>query len=202
MPVEKKIMLYEYDELPTEKAKEKAREWFLSGDETDLSFTCDSFRTVCGCIGIKLDEKDAIAYELGSSQSDHVVFSGRFAPEPDAVSQIRAEFPEDEKLYKIAMAVEELHRNTPDCIVRLTKHHRSLRISLEVIEGVDDDPVDYDENVLAIERKAADIIEPLQAWFFKSLQETYEDQQSEESVSENIRINNYTFREDGRREDA
>jgi hypothetical protein len=208
MPTTKTITLYQYDELPTDEAKEKAREWFMSGDAPDLQFTCDNFLEVCNRIGLELETRKyspqgakSIWYQISGSQSDFATFEGSFQPKKGALSQIKDEYPQDEKLHSIAERVEALLESNPECEARLTTTHRSRKVSVEIVAGVDDDPVDYDQNCFALENEVEDIVKDLQEWFFKELQDDWSHQLSQEHVEENIRINNYTFREDGRRED-
>lgn len=194
MPVEKKILLYKFDELPSAKAKQKAREWWLSNPEAvDLTDTCDSFRAVCEILGVQLEEKEkGIAYSLGNSQGDYVVFAGTFQPEPNALAKIKEEYPQDEYLQKIAAEVEKLYTEIDgDAWAKLRYEYRSSRIR-----------IDSDRDLESDKWLRDNIVEPLQSWGFRQLQDEYSNQHSDEHVDEMLTVNDYTFREDGTREDA
>ena len=62
MPREITITLYQFDELPTEKAKERARDWWRSSG-TDLAWSEESRQSIevfCGQFGIRL-----LDYQVG-----------------------------------------------------------------------------------------------------------------------------------------
>lgn len=201
--ITKTITLYEYDELPTDKAKEKAREWYVSGgDVIDLEFTLDNFRDVCGRLGVTLNKvgnpkRDDIHYSIGGN-ADQATFSGNFRPRKDAVAEITKEFgAQNETLVSLAEAVESFGKSFPGVDVVLSGS-RSFKVSVEVYEIETGD----EATIHSATHQAETLIKSLQNWLLTALREDYEYQHSEENVSENIRINNYTFREDGRRENA
>lgn len=216
MPTQKIVTLYEYDELPTEEAKEAARNWFKEADTFNDYVDYDDFIAICAAMGVdvgteaenygngKTRNVPAISWTGFWSQGDGASFTGTFKLDGTAGAKIRDYAPQDEKLHAIADAFDVLHTDHPGLSGTITRD-RGFRYSHEYTMDVDLTDRDMDDDDLtgwaAVEDKAQDLCRDLARWLYRSLEAEYEYRNSDEEVAESIRINDYTFTEDGKRED-
>lgn len=162
------IQLYEYDELPTEKAKEKAREWFAEGafDYDWWDFVYDNAENV----GIKIEKFDGY----------RGIIEGKFLSSAE----------------ETAHKIEKGHGESCDTFKTAKAY---LKQRDETIEQM---PVGYegyelDEKLDALD---AEFLHDILQDYLSSLRKEAEYMESKESIEESIRINEYTFRENGKRE--
>lgn len=168
----KTITLYTFDELPTEKAKEKAREWFREGNDGSWEWECtiENAKTV----GLLIQSLDARRNN-----------EGKF----------------DASAEETAHKIESEHGAACETF-KTAKNYLADRDAL-IEESERDENGDFkDQSMLD------DKLDSLDAEFLHSLLEDYriilekdlEYAYSAESVDENIRCNEYTFTENGKRE--
>lgn len=200
MPIQKTIMLYQYDELPTDKAKERARDWYREASAGDNYFAepvIEDATTIARILGFEID-KDEIAWSGFSSQGDGASFTGTYVGKPSTVeAEIRAYAPQDADLHRIAGDLADLGHVTFS-IVRVSGSGSYCHPYTVQVDGFDprdeEDPEDaYDE--------ANEAIRAFMAWIYQQLKTEYEYRQTDETIEEDIRANEYTFRENGRRAD-
>ena len=211
MPIQKIVTLYQYDELPTEKAKEKARDWFREVDTFGDFLDYEDFLSVCERLGIEVDSnhdgKGHKIYWSGFwSQGDGASFAGTLRAKPDAGEAIREYAPLDEKLHRIGDAIAALSIRFPDLYAKAEQgrygshyvHSNTMSVDVEVGENEDGEPLDagapIDDEVTRLMRDLAD-------WLYRQLKTDYEYRNSDEEVADSIRCNEYTFTETGKRED-
>jgi hypothetical protein len=213
MPITKTVTLYTFDEL-NDKAKEKARDWWRScRDSQDLDCAIDDFEIICGLLGIKLKQREFktiggttrsepdVSWSLGYSQSDFASFDGFYQNKADAVQSIREYAPQDETLRGIAEGLEAIQKRNGGHLLATIKHHHyygqqvetKLDDSHEETEGKEVSDEDYKAVKCAVRE--------LSAWFYNALRTEDEYQSSDKYIDESLEINDYTFREDGTRED-
>lgn len=92
--------VYQYEEL-SDKAKEKARAWYLDGEEFDADCTIGDAVTIAGLLGIAIDTRAAmptsgklrqeprIFYSGFSSQGDGALFEGFYRYKEGSVDAVR-----------------------------------------------------------------------------------------------------------------
>lgn len=117
MPQQHTITTYSFDEL-SDKAKEKAREWFRSGD--DFSIYAEDVVADAKAIGkiMGIDIKD-VYYSGFWSQGDGASFTGRWAYKNGSVKVIKSYAPQDTELHRIAA---ELARSAEATICGMTTY--------------------------------------------------------------------------------
>lgn len=219
MPITKTITLYQFDEL-SDAAKEKARDWYRQAGQGDVwwdSVYEDADR-MAALLGIELDRKGkntpAIYFSGFSSQGDGACFEGSYSYKKGALKAVQKEAPAEYKqadgkvrhsesnveLHRIAKGLQDVQRRhfyqlEATCTHRGHYHHSGCMWVDVGYTGDDDrDICDADEDITQLLRDFAD-------WIYQRLQDEDEYLNSDEVVDENIRINEYTFTEEGERED-
>lgn len=205
MPIVKEVTVFQFDELG-ESAKERARQWFLEGFEFDSECALESIATAAKILGIEIEtrtahlmgggtrQEPAIHFEVGS-QGEGISFDAGYSYAPGSRKAIRAEFG-DTELHGIADALASAQK--PEfywMAARLVGSHRyhSTRVHEVERNGRDRDPAE--RNAEALESALDDFT----SWAFAQIKADYEDQMSDESVDESIRMNEYEFDERGSR---
>lgn len=173
----KTINIYDFDELPTENAKDKAREWCRDIYESEAwwSYIYDD----AAAIGLSIDGHDFLSV-IGCSA---VIVTS--APE-------------------CAEAINLAHGHNTDTF-QIAKWYLKKLEGLET-PVVDPDDPDYDKVLcerydIIRERMDAEFTQQLINAYYKMLTDEYAHITSDECVDEQMRANNYTFRDTGVRED-
>lgn len=169
MPQEKIITLYQYHELPTEKAKEKARYWFLENWPNYEWW--DSIYDDAKRIGLKITN-----FDIGrrSSISGNIITS---CPE---------------------MAETIMREHGPNCdTYKTAKDYRAKLLALG--EKPDDDGPEYDFYIEQKEELDESFKHSILEDYLSILRREDEYMQSEEYIAERMAANEYTFLENGRR---
>jgi hypothetical protein len=189
--------LYKFDELPSDKAKEAAREWFRRSSDGDNDFAecvIDDAKQCAAILGIEIDE----VYWCGfNSQGDGASFEGSYSYAKGAPKAIRKHAPQDTELARIADALQDIQRKYAYKLAASIsqdgryRHSGTMRVSVEAdsatYQGVRGDA---DEGVRQAMRDFAD-------WIYDQLERGYEWTYADEQVDENLRANEYEFDEDG-----
>lgn len=202
--------LYKFEEL-SDTAKEKARDWYREGNTTD-EFWSESVKEDAACmadiLGIDLNQTrktlmggghryaPTIYWSGFCSQGDGACFEGKYAYKKGAVKAIKSESPTDVKLHQIAQDLQDAQRKAFYKLEASTKHsghyYHSGCMAVEIYH-VDDqyrDVGDAEETIKQALRDFAD-------WIYRQLETEYEYQNSDETVDENITLNEYEFTEQG-----
>lgn len=217
MPETKEYTIYTFEEL-SDDAKEKAREWFrqyVFTDSNDWEHVYEDAATVGELIGIDLRQRrvetigGSIRYEPAIffsgfwSQGDGACFEGDYTYKKGALKALKAhiggESEGDRTLLNIAERLQRLQRKNFYRLEARMKHsghyYHSGCMSVDVsLKDVDHWPDDSEIELKTCMRDFAD-------WIYRQLEKEQEYQSSDEQVDENIKINEYTFDEDGNRED-
>ena len=207
------VNLYEFDEL-SDAAKEKARDWWRQCEAETFGHHGELFddtERIAEILGITF-ERHNVPLMGGSKRSEpnirwqlHVQgsgasFSGRYAYGKDSVKQIMQYAPNDRELHRIARELQQIQRHySHKLTARITTDGREVHkyaMDLEAFKDNGDYANDADtQDLLELMRDFAD-------WIYAMLQQEWEYRMSDENVDESIRINEYTFRENGKRSDG
>lgn len=211
MPIEKTITLYTFDEL-SDKAKDKARDWWQQcrGPE-DFDFVRDDFVEVASRLGIVVSTSmhrtyggnerpfPNVYWSLGYSQSDGAAFDGNYSYRKGAAKAVRAYAPQDTVLHGIADRLQEAQAKSRYQATAAIREQRGC-ISTEV-QGAPYEREAYDRWCENVERPIQDAMRALCQWLYNQLRAEDEYQSSDEQIADAMAVNEYTFREDGTRED-
>lgn len=193
------VTLYEYEEL-SDKAKEKARDWFREGalDYEWWDAVYDDFIQVAGILGIEIrhDKRRGfrICFSGFASQGDGASFEGYYSYSKNAHKKIREYAPEDKVLHSIADQLLEMQKaNGYRLIASIDQsghYSHSGTMSGEVYKNGEEH---YDDpEVMSLMRELAD-------WLYQRLHDDYVWQMSDETVADNIVCNEYEFYANGQR---
>lgn len=197
MPTTKTIILYQFEEL-SEAAKEKARDWYRTGnlDYEWWDFVYEDAKNMGSLMGIEISN---IWFSGFSSQGDGACFEGSYEYVKGGLKAIMAEAPQDTELHDFARRLQALQRPYFYLLTAHVKHSGHYQHSgctdIDVETSDDYRRVDDDtfEDVKQVLREFMD-------WIYKRLENEYDHLQSDESVDESIKANEYTFLENGERE--
>ena len=200
-PMTKHYTLYTFDEL-SDAAKEKAREWYRT-DHPDWEWwdgVYETAQTAGKHLGIEIDN---INFSGFCSQGDGARFNGSYRFKKGWRKAIIAEFGEGDtqrKLLDIGQQLHEAQARQFYKLVATVAYHGRYEHS-----GCTSIGVSHDENPYRdIGDGEADIAQALRGfmdWIYKMLEKEYDWLRSDEAVDESIIANEYTFLENGKRED-
>ena len=209
MPTTKTLTLYTFDELPTEAAREAARQWYREGcGPEDFDSVIEDAEHILGMLGVTLKYHDVplmngktrraanIWWQLGYCQSDGACFEGTYTYAKGAHRTIRAHAPKDTELHRIADALLGLQR---------THGYKLYAVVRQANQGMYPE-VETDADGVRVTtetvRALADLMRDLCTWIYQQLRTEDEYRSANEQVDEMLCANEYTFRDDGSREDA
>lgn len=206
MPREISVKLYQFDEL-SDKAKEKAREWYREGAFDDGlwdDITIEDAKTCLAFAGFAISE---ILYTGFWSQGDGACFTGTWmAEDTKDPRKMKSHAPQDTELHAIAeemFAIKKLCQAAGATITHHGRYYHKFSVDFEF-----DFPVasGSDEKRAKTEALEAQLIERIKEtarramqWIYDQLEKEYEWQTADEQVDEAIRCNEYEFTEDGKR---
>lgn len=187
--------VYQYEEL-TPEAQEKARDWYRNASEGDNFYSecvIEDATTIGAIMGITIDN----VYWSGFwSQGDGACFIGSYRYAKGAPKSVKAFAPKDKELHRIAEALQSLQRKNFYSLTARMVHRgyyqHSGCMSVDVEDSRDQYRATPEDDLTQLMRDFAD-------WIYKQLESAYESDNSDESVSENIRCNEYTFTKSGKR---
>lgn len=215
MPTYKTITLYQYDELPSDSAKEKARNWYREGglDYEWYDYLFEEFTEDMSKEGIDIlthKQTVTLAYASGAPsktfEKHNIYFSG-FSSQGDGASfEANVNVANWIKAHKLANKYRKLYNLCRQEGYRIAIRKSSNNYSHHMTMMVDSDASDYPypddaqdqwgEVVKAVLEDCRNHAKTL----YRQLEEEYYYLNSNESVADTIRINEYTFTEDGNRE--
>lgn len=205
MTIQKTITLYQFDELPTEKAKEAARDWYRGAiDASDMAHTIEDFETIAGLLGVTIQPQPyktiggATRYEPAVSWELHVQgagasFDGAWLCDPEAPAKLREYAPRDAELARIAEVLAAYPGVSATCATDgRVSHSTAAQVS---VFDADDNEVTDDPSGQAIAAALRDLMD----WLYQALDTEWDYQSSDEAIEDNIRANEYYFTAGGRR---
>lgn len=207
--------LYQFHELD-DKSKEKARDWYreASRDDEFWEYTYEDAATCAELMGIDLrglrrQAKDGtvrydpdISFSGFSSQGDGASFRATYRYNKGArlSTHIGGVSDSTKELFRIEKALREIQKRYFYTITaRITtsgrySHEYGMDAEFEVHGGDRYLKTDDENDMLELFRDFA-------RWIYRQLEAEYEYRQSAEAVDEDIEANEYTFDEEGNRED-
>lgn len=202
--------LYKFDEL-SDKAKDKAREWYREASSYDdyHEFVYEDAATIAALMGLDIRQRPvktvsgntryepSILYTGFWSQGDGACFEGDWTYKPGSLARVKDHAPLDERLHAIAASLDDPRLSGLSASVK----HRGNYYYHEYCMDIEVSP-DYDTAFEAsdeTEELVKEAFRDFARWIYKMLEAEYDYQNSNESVDENIRGNDYEFTEDGRR---
>lgn len=203
------LNLYSFEELD-EKAKQKALTAYqdLNVDDEWWNFIYYDFIAICACVGIAVD-KDKIYFEGFYSQGDGSSFDAG-VDMPALIKSIRTSawksyapklefsFPVPGIDRRVLALVET---GKVDMDARIISRNRGYGVVVDLgvyraFEPVKNHDLVYGE-LDELEKWLNNVAEILNRFLYKSLQQEYEYQTSDEAVAEAIEANEYWFTADG-----
>lgn len=206
------INLYTFNELPTEKAKERARDWWRkvsSGDRPEAALA--NIEAAAGFLGITIDRdtwhntdgrqgtEPAIYWAL-YTQGAGASFRGSYRYERGSQKVIRADYPSDVELHAIADRLYEAQRR---CFFRLSakvepgsSHYvHEMAAQVEVYGAPENWRAGSEDPAFIVESALRDFMR----WIHKQIQQEDEFTSSDEYIAEELEANEYTFTASGER---
>lgn len=197
------IKTYLFDELPTDAAKEKARDWFRGDNGGGWQSDCvvEDATRVFGLMGFDISK----VYFTGFwSQGDGACFEGtwRAKDAADALAKVKEYAPQDETLHRLARECERIAQLFPNTYL-IVKHrgqyyHEHCTDFTVCITDDDFNEIDTDARGHA-EEDLTGVTKDAMRWIYRQLEKDYEHSQTNEVVDETLRINEYDFIENGAR---
>lgn len=219
MPVEKIVKIYKFEEL-SDTAKERARAWYkeCAAQDEFWDATYEDASTIADLMGIDLATRQTgtrrdktpiyevdIQFSGFWSQGDGASFTGTFAYKADALEKVKAHAPEDATLHAIVERLQAAHAKADfrasGSITRDRWGHYVHSNLMDVAELTDEEDPDR-EYPDELRKEFRDAFRAFADWIYSQLEKEDEYRNSDECVDDNIEANDYTFTEDGRREDA
>jgi len=202
--------VYQFAEL-SDKAKEKAREWYRScSDSSDLDNVIEDFTQIAEIIGLELDthsvklygggtrQEPEIFYSIGYCQSDYAAFAGTWKYKAGCLKAIKEYAPQNTGLHSIVSDWQALQKTNFYRLRAICSESRGNQYVDEVVKGYssryDEESVDY-----KTEHAAGDIVTDLARWLYCRLRDECDYQSSDEYVDEAIEANELEFYENGER---
>lgn len=193
--------VFTYDEL-SDKAKEKARDWFRESncDYEWFEYVYEDADNIAKILGIELDRKRGntpdIMFSGFYSQGDGACFEASYSYAKGAVKAVKDYAPNDTELQRIAKLLQDTQRRNFYRLTATTKqrghyyHSGCMSVSVEDSENQYRDIGDSEDDITQAMRDFAD-------WIYKRLENEYEHLNSDETVESNIIANEYEFDEEG-----
>jgi hypothetical protein len=199
--------VYTFDEL-SEAQKDNARSWMRDcvGQDFDTEWIFESAVTAGNILGVEFNQtpnnKPDIRYSGFWSSGDGASFEGYYPCSPGARDKIRKEFPTETKLHDIADGLTALQAGIRLTTGKFISAHvkQSGRYvhsgTMEVLSREwDEDPIFGEDN----ETRLLDLMRRFADWIYRSLEDDYDHQMSDEAIDETLQGNEYEFDEDGDR---
>jgi hypothetical protein len=194
--------VYTFDELSDE-AKDKARTWMREASDFEFyqESVIDDAKEVGKLIGINIDK---IYYSGFSSQGDGACFEGNYSYKAGSVKAIKEYAPQDMELHRIATELYKLQKPSFYSLTAGVKHqgHYYHELCTNIDVYVQNPALSGDDHASdEITESLKELLRDFMRWIYKQLDINYDYMMSDESIDETIKINEYTFNENGKRED-
>lgn len=200
-PMTKHYTLYKFEEL-SDAAKEKAREWYRTyyPDHDWWDGVYETARTAAKHLGIEIDN---INFSGFWSQGDGARFNGSYRFKKGWRKAILAEFGDGDTQRELLNIGQQLHEAQARQFYKLVAvvtyrghYEHSGCTSIDVSH--DEDPY---RDIGDCEDAVTQALREFMDWIYKMLEKEYDWLVSDEAVDESIIANEYTFLENGERED-
>lgn len=222
------VKLYQYDELPTDKAKANARDWFRQGESEEFGQFGEVYEraeTATKLLGIEFYRHDVqllgggkrsepdIWWSVSGCQGDGASFTGTYQYAKGCARKIAREFPRDAEIQRIASELQELQRkHSYKLTATITQSGREADSSTMDVEitspqsVIDADDSHYEKSGILVRSEPLGTLLGLMRnfadWIYRGIRDEYEYRLEDAQIEESIRANDYDFREDGTRSDG
>jgi hypothetical protein len=210
--ITKTVNLYSFDEL-SPKAKERAREWWREIEAQYFGAHGELYEpaeTVAKMLGIEFKTHAVKLMDGGTRHEPNIwwqlhvqgsgaAFEATYRYAKGSVKAVKGEFPKNTKLHRIAEELATLQKKykyqLSAGIDTNSREVHSYAMSLGWTEAGNKEVSEEDqETLLGLMRDFAD-------WIFDFINADYDYRMEDDNVDESIRINEYTFTANGKRED-
>lgn len=203
--------VYKFDEL-TDKQKQVAidkyrennldYEWYdgvyEAVEQAATILGIEIYQKSVGLMGGGTIEKPAIYFTGFSSQGDGACFEGDYNYAKGAVAAIKAEFPTDKTLHRIAADLQAVQAKEfyqlEATVTHNDRYYHYNSVDIEVYRADDQ----YRDLVDGSESGVIEALRNFCKWIYKSLNDEYDYLQSDEAIKETLEANDhYEFTESG-----
>jgi hypothetical protein len=188
--------VYQYAEL-TDRAKEKARDWYRDGQDVSLDWALEDYQETVKAFGVALD-KHGVAYSGFWSQGDGLSFTGEWTYQTSTDAWLAETRPEDADLRTILETLKTAQALAPGTITATltrTSHYYVHAGTVDIDVYLESDlPVGAD-----VIKGVTDGLRALMEYGYRRLEAEHTYQTSDDAVAETIEANEYDFMADGRR---
>lgn len=194
---EETIKVFKFEEL-SDKAKEKAREWYREASQNDTFYAecvIEDVKEIAALMGIDIDK---IYYSGFWSQGDGASYTGKYRYKKGALKAVKSHAPQDEELHRIAKELQDIQsKNFYKLSAHITRsgyyyHENTMRFDF-MRDG------EYLYTTMAWESDLKEVLRDYAIWIYKQLEKSYEWENGDENIDETIIMNEYEFTEDGKR---
>lgn len=199
--------IFKFSEL-TERAKDRAREWWRQDQDFDLECTIDDAATLADLFGLDIRKKTvrlmngktrqepAVFWSGFWSQGDGASFEGYYSYSKGSFDAVKSYAPQDTKLHAIVQRLQKVQaRNFYRLEADITQSGRYVH---EMTMRFDVSRTDYKSVSVDDGEELRDCLRDFARWIYRALEAEYEYQSSDDVVDELIEANGYEFDEEGR----
>ena len=221
----KQTKVYQYDEL-SDKAKEKARDWYRKGNCDDTYWSecvIEDAATIAEFLGLDINQtayktmggetkyKPTVYFSGFWSQGDGACVEGTWRASDVKVDELKEYAPQDKELHRIVDGLAEIAKEYPDGYfkVRHRGHYSHSGCTAFDVElpTEQENELEYDSpeyKLLQVklgedEETLIELARDFMNWIYRQLEKEWDYQNSDEQVEESIRCNAYEFLETGER---
>lgn len=198
--------LYQFDELSGD-AKECVRDWYRGLIESDELADCNDWQAIAAILGIEFDTRPIemtngktrrepkIWWSGFSSQGDGASWEGWYSYSKGASARIRQYAPQYKRLHAIADTLQAVQRRNfyrlQATVTQSGRYVHEMTMRFDVSRTDDIDVSESDEETLC------EALRDFARWIYRQLEAQWDYLNSDESVDESIRANEYEFTELG-----
>jgi len=188
--------IYKYNQL-SNKAKQKARDWYLSGDRDNGSeFVIDDAKEIASIIGIEIDN---IYYTGFSNQGDGASFTGYYKYVKGGLKALKKHAAIDKELHRIGQELQDIQKSNfygLSCKIEHRGnyyHENTMRI-----DSIDSNIPLSDEAYNEAENNISKALKDFARWIYSNLEKENDYNNLESTIEENIIYNDYEFTPEGK----
>lgn len=196
----------------SDKAKQKAIEWYSRSTQEDWEPHTDDINESLGMLGFEVSteqvklmnggtrEQTSFGYSIGYCQGDYANFSGEWRADRVDLAKLQTERPTDESLLSYGAQLMGVVLKWPGAVCRFSSPSpHACYIDWAYTDEDDPRAEAHTEDDEQLEGEMRDIIRSLFDWLYHELRSDLEWATSDENSIEGIEANDYDFDEDGER---
>jgi len=195
---EKTILLYTIDSLPTEKAKDTARdEWRNSPYAIDLSNVIEDAKTVAALFGFNIDGVEWSGYSYQGGAASAV---GSYKYKKGALAAVKEDTPGDAELHAIVQRLQDIQRHHSYQLRAETTTYSSCSVLCADVTQFKTQQDAYYPVEADVANTLTQILADFSEWIYKRLDAENDYLNSDEVIDDILLTNEYTFDEAGNRQ--